>query len=87
MSLHEFRLDSNPDQREYPQTVQSIERAKREAAMELVEAEQQIGGLTLRQHAVLDAQEAIERLAAQLGSYQDLARLVRNLAAIHGEQV
>jgi hypothetical protein len=43
--------------------------------------------LTEEQHRTLDAQDAIERLAASLGSYARLARLVRNLAAIHGEDI
>lgn len=43
--------------------------------------------LTPDQMVVLDAQDAIERLADRLGSYRRLMTVVRNLAAIHGERV
>lgn len=38
------------------------------------------------QLVVLDAAEAIKRLAAQLGSYRRLIRITRNLAASEGQE-
>lgn len=35
----------------------------------------------------LDAAEALTRLAANLGSYARLARILRNIAYIHGEDL
>jgi hypothetical protein len=43
--------------------------------------------LTDEQHLTLDAQEAIQRLAANLGSYRRLMTLVRNLATLHGQEL
>ena len=43
--------------------------------------------LTEDQIRLLDASEAVRILAQQLGSYQRLVTIVRNIAAIHGEEV
>ena len=43
--------------------------------------------LTDDQIAVLDASEALVRLADSLGTYSRVARILRNVAAIHGEAI
>lgn len=43
--------------------------------------------LTEDQLSVLSAQDVLERLAAQLGSYARVSRILRSLAIIHGEAV
>lgn len=79
-----------PDPREQPVApAESVVRAKIAHNFERVQAgylpDVEVESPTAAQLEVLDAQEAIERLAGSLGSYKRLLTLVRNIAYVHGE--